>query len=150
MPPMAKEERISGVDEKSTVEDALVHLARLSLSGREQDVALYMQRLARKMRATNPAVADELIAVLRDTPTRSSPLRRETAVAVPVDTDSRLELVRVRIRQRDLHAEGTKAARRRESDASRGARNDGDATSIESRMMSHGALLPQVAGFFRG
>ena len=104
MPPMAKEERISGVDEKSTVEDTLVHLARLSLSGREQDVALYMQRLARKMRATNPAVADELIAVLRDTPTRSSPLRRETAVAVPVDTDSRLELVRVEHPQRHEYA----------------------------------------------
>lgn len=74
-------------------DDFLVHLARLSLSGRDQDVATYLQRVARKLRITNPQVADALVSVLRESPTRMSPLR--SAAPMPVDMDSRLPLLRI-------------------------------------------------------
>ena len=74
--------------------DDLVQLARLALVGREQDVTLYVQRLARRLRKEEPDVADALTILLRENPTRSSPLRR-VATPIPVDSDSRLALVRV-------------------------------------------------------
>ena len=73
----------------------LVQLARLALSGREQDTATFLRRIARRYREKSPELAGELNVLLREAPTRSSPLRRETAAPVPVDTDSRLALVRV-------------------------------------------------------
>lgn len=80
------------------VQSSLVQLARLSLTGREQDIALFVQRAARRFRDTEPALAEALVGMLREAPTRSSPLRRTGVVAptaVPVDTESRLALVRV-------------------------------------------------------
>lgn len=77
---------------------ALVQLARLALAGREQDTALFVQRTARRLRETDPAVADALVGMLRESPTRSSPLRRVGSTGikeVPVDSDSRLALVRI-------------------------------------------------------
>ena len=73
----------------------LVHLARLALAGREQDTAMFLRRIARRYRDRSPDLAGELNLLLREAPTRSSPLRREAATPVPVDTDSRLALVRV-------------------------------------------------------
>ena len=75
--------------------DDIVHLARLALAGREQDTALLLRRIARRYRHTSPELTDQLNLLLRESPTRASPLRRETAAPVPVDTDSRLALVRV-------------------------------------------------------
>ena len=66
----------------------------MALTGRDQDVALYIQRLARRLRKQEPAIADALTTLLRESPTRASPLRR-AATLVPVDSDSRLALVRV-------------------------------------------------------
>lgn len=85
-------------EEFDAIRESLVQLARLSLSGRDQDTALFVQRIARRFRRTEPALADALVGMLRDAPTRSSPLRRAGATssaALPVDTDSRLDLVRV-------------------------------------------------------
>lgn len=73
----------------------LVHLGRLALSGREQDVELYLRRLARRLRATHPDTAMALTALLRESPTRSSPLRTAGARPLPVDMDSRLPLLRL-------------------------------------------------------
>ena len=83
------------MDEYGEIRTALVHLARLSLVGREQDSVLFLQRLARRSRSTDPELADALIGLLREAPTRSSPLRRTSAVPLPVADDSRLALVRV-------------------------------------------------------
>lgn len=83
------------VDDSSDIQDALVQLARLSLSGREQDAGLYIQRLARKFRQSEPGLAEALVRMLRESPTRSSPLRRAATAPVPVDSDSRLALARV-------------------------------------------------------
>lgn len=86
------------LDDLDPVRTALVQLARLSLSGREQDTSLFVQRTARKLRETEPALADALVGMLREAPTRSSPLRRAGASGpkeIPVDSDSRLSLARV-------------------------------------------------------
>ncbi len=75
----------------------IVHLARLAMSGRPQDIQLFIRRLARRYRGLSPAVADQLADLLRESPTRESPLRKqaEPVAPVPVDLDSRLHLVRL-------------------------------------------------------
>lgn len=77
------------------IEDALVHLARLAMSGREQDVVMFVQRTARRLRHSHPAAAEALTQVLREAPTRMSPLRSASPAPMPVDTDSRLPLLRI-------------------------------------------------------
>jgi SpoVK/Ycf46/Vps4 family AAA+-type ATPase len=72
----------------------LVQLARLALTGRKQDVQLYIRRLIRRYRLSFPGLADELSSLLRDAPINQSPLRNESVNAIPVDIDTRLQLVR--------------------------------------------------------
>jgi SpoVK/Ycf46/Vps4 family AAA+-type ATPase len=72
-----------------------VHLARLALTGRPQDVQLLVHRAAKRYRPDMPDMADSLAALLRESPTRASPLRRQSEVPLPVDSDSRLNLLRV-------------------------------------------------------
>jgi SpoVK/Ycf46/Vps4 family AAA+-type ATPase len=72
-----------------------VTLARLALTGRPQDVQLLVHRAAKRYRADFPEMADHLAALLRESPTRASPLRRHSEVPLPVDADSRLHLLRV-------------------------------------------------------
>lgn len=95
---MAGKKTTTAPDELDEVQGALVQLARLSVAGREQDAALFVQRLSRRFRTSEPALAEALVGMLREAPTRSSPLRRAggaAGLAVPVDADSRLALVRV-------------------------------------------------------
>jgi SpoVK/Ycf46/Vps4 family AAA+-type ATPase len=72
-----------------------VHLARLALTGRPQDVQLLVHRSAKRYRPDFPEMADSLAALLREAPTRASPLRKQSEVPLPVDLDSRLHLLRV-------------------------------------------------------
>jgi len=81
--------------DKSITPEELVQIARLALTGRPQDVQIYIQRLARRYRQSFPAVASQLTALLQESPTRSSPLRRQAAAPLPVDLETRLELLRV-------------------------------------------------------
>ena len=62
---------------------------------REQDSTTYIQRLVRKLRHDHPALAASLARMLREAPTRQSPLRRAAQAPLPVADDSRLALVRV-------------------------------------------------------
>lgn len=82
-------------EENKKLEADLVHLARVALSGRAQDVQVYVQRLAKRYRSVAPGVAESLIGLLRESPTRASPLRRSADVALPVDLDTRFQLLRV-------------------------------------------------------
>lgn len=74
--------------------DIVVHLARLALQGRRQDVETYVQRLVRSYRKTAPATADALKDLLRAGGAADAPLRSVSAPA-PVDSDSRMPLVRL-------------------------------------------------------
>ena len=70
-----------------------VHLARLSIGGKPDDVAALVRRAAPSLAKQRPDLADELAAVLgmldRTVLTRSS------SGPLPVDSDSRLELLRL-------------------------------------------------------
>ncbi|MTD58834.1 AAA family ATPase [Amycolatopsis sp. RM579] len=82
-------------DEILVSPEHVVHLARLALTGRSQDVEVYVRRLARTYRDRNPGLSSDLVEMLRRAPTRSSPLReRGVNTATPVDLDSRSPLVR--------------------------------------------------------
>lgn len=70
-----------------------VHLARIALSNRQQDVHTFLQRIAK--RADDPELAKALVELLRKMPTRTSPLRRSADIPLPVDADSRFHLFKV-------------------------------------------------------
>ena len=71
----------------------LIHLSRLALAGRQQDIVMFLRRLTRTLQADQPKTAGEIEKLLSASPTRSTPLR-EVEAAIPVDSDSRLQLVR--------------------------------------------------------
>ena len=85
------------MDENIKVTQDLVRLCRLALSGRSQDVHLFAHRLARRYRDTVPELAREIENLLVENPTRNSPLRRQMSSPLPVDLDSRLQLLRVEL-----------------------------------------------------
>ena len=81
--------------DKNIREDEIVQIARLAMAGRPQDVQAYIRRLARRYQGELPAVAAQLKELLQEAPTRQSPLRREAQAPVPVDLESRLQLLRI-------------------------------------------------------
>lgn len=84
------------MDDTNALAGGFVHLARLALAGRRQDIELYLRRSVKHYRLSLPQLADQLSALLRNAPTQSSPLRRTSGDdPLPVDLDTRLQLVRV-------------------------------------------------------
>jgi SpoVK/Ycf46/Vps4 family AAA+-type ATPase len=82
-------------DKTFNIDAEFVHLARIALSGRTQDVQALIQRTIRRAQRFSPELAGSLISLLKESPTRSSPLRRQSEVPLPVDIDSRLQLMKV-------------------------------------------------------
>lgn len=80
---------------KTEISDDLVQLARISLAGRQQDIHLLIHKITKRYREAYPEMTDALMSLLQESPTRSSPLRRQADVPLPVDIDSRLQLLRV-------------------------------------------------------
>ena len=78
--------------EGGTDREDFVHLARIALSDRQQDVHTFLHRIAK--RTDDRELSKTLVELLRQRPTRSSALRRSSTVALPVDTDSRFQLLR--------------------------------------------------------
>ena len=78
--------------DRGTYKDDFVHLARIALSDRQQDVHTFLHRVAK--RTKDSELSSALVELLRQRPTRSSALRRSPTVALPVDTDSRFQLLR--------------------------------------------------------
>jgi SpoVK/Ycf46/Vps4 family AAA+-type ATPase len=73
----------------------LVHLFRMALTGRRQDVEQMLRRLVVRLRDGDPALGGELVQLLQEAPKPNSPIRNDALAAVPVDLDSRLGLVRI-------------------------------------------------------
>ncbi len=73
----------------------LVQLARLAMTGRRQDIQMFIRRISRKNKNYSPELANELNALLQEMPSVSSPFRSDNQTIIPVDNDSRLQLVRV-------------------------------------------------------
>jgi SpoVK/Ycf46/Vps4 family AAA+-type ATPase len=82
-------------DDPNNLAKDFVHLARLAITGRTQDVQLLVHRAIKRYGTVFPEMAESLTKLIRESPTRGSPLRRQTEVPLPVDTDSRLHLLRV-------------------------------------------------------
>jgi Cdc6-like AAA superfamily ATPase len=73
----------------------IIQLARIALTGRTQDVQLLLHRLVRRYRSSDAQMTDAIADLLREAPTRASPLRRQADVPLPVDRDTRLQLLKV-------------------------------------------------------
>lgn len=84
------------MEDNNLIYDDFFHLARVALSERTQDVYLLLHRIV-KRKSTDPKLVEKLVGLLRERPTQSTPLRRETEMAVPVDSDSRFQLLRVEV-----------------------------------------------------
>ena len=82
------------MDETAEKEKDLVQLARLALVGRPQDIQTYVTRMSRKYQKLAPQLGDQLKELIKQAPTRQSPLRSEGVATIPVDRDSRLQLLR--------------------------------------------------------
>lgn len=81
------------MEDYEKLRDNFVHLARVALSQRSQDVHALLHRIA-KQNSEDKELSSGLIELLRKQPTRSSPLRRTADIAIPVDTDTRFQLLR--------------------------------------------------------
>ena len=79
----------------------LAQVIRLALAEQTEDVRLFVARLVRKYRTTDPELAEQLDLYLRNKAPRSgAPLRRAIPPAMPtqappVDDESRLSLLKV-------------------------------------------------------
>ncbi len=82
------------MEDNAHILDKLVHLSRISMSGKTRDVQLFIKRLVRDLRKDSPETADKLIGLLKELPSFETPLRNNSVSAVPVDRDSRLQLMR--------------------------------------------------------
>lgn len=77
------------------IEAQFVHLARLALAGRANDVELLSRRTLTRLSASRPDLANEIKKVLAEVTVASEVARNKGAtVALPVDLDSRLELLK--------------------------------------------------------
>lgn len=83
------------MEDNKNINDDLAQLARLALVGRHQDIQTFVQRLIRRYRETIPDLATRLNALLQESPTPQTPLRRQAAAPLPVDLESRLQLLRI-------------------------------------------------------
>jgi SpoVK/Ycf46/Vps4 family AAA+-type ATPase len=92
---------MSKLDETHDAKADLVQLARLALAEQTDDVRLFVARLVRRYRASEPELAEQMDLFLRSKAHRSSgPLRKAMPIAAPsheppVDDESRLSLLKV-------------------------------------------------------
>lgn len=78
-----------------------LQLARIALTGRPQDIQLSIHRASKRYKASYPELTDALIALLQESPTRMTPLRKHAEAPLPVDLDSRLQLLKLDNNQLD-------------------------------------------------
>ena len=76
------------------IEADFLQLARVSLSGRAQDVQLVLRRVAKRCNPDCPDLAKALTTLLRESPTPASPLR-QADIPLPVDIETRERLMQV-------------------------------------------------------
>lgn len=89
------EGHMTQITNKTDIEADFLRLARIALSGRTQDVQVILRRAAKRYHASVPELANGLTALLHESPSPASPLRRQADVPLPVDIDSRLQLMRL-------------------------------------------------------
>jgi hypothetical protein len=81
--------------QSADIEAQYVHLARLALAGRANDVELLSRKVLARLSDTRPDLATEIKKVLSESATASEIARsRGATLPLPVDLDSRLELLK--------------------------------------------------------
>ncbi|HMI08769.1 MAG TPA: ATP-binding protein [Candidatus Saccharimonadales bacterium] len=80
------------VDLEKNKDDVIVQLTKLALVGRRQDIQMYVRRLAKRKDMAD--IKEQLNELMRDMPSQASPTRSSSFSAVPVDLDSRIQLLR--------------------------------------------------------
>ncbi len=75
--------------------DSVLQLARLALSGKREDLVLYVKRLSRNFRLSNPLLAESLSELLEDAQANHESFKRENESFLPYDSDSKLSLIRM-------------------------------------------------------
>lgn len=83
------------IKEKTLLTEDFIQLARTALAGRSQDIQLLIHRASKKYNEALPQMTEALLALLKESPSRSSPLRKQIDIPLPVDLDSRLQLLRI-------------------------------------------------------
>jgi SpoVK/Ycf46/Vps4 family AAA+-type ATPase len=83
------------IEKKEELTNDFLQLARIALSGRQQDVQLLIHRASKRLKDLYPELTEKLIALLKESPTRNAPLRKHADTPLPVDLDSRLQLLRL-------------------------------------------------------
>lgn len=92
---------MSILDEMNEIQTDLAQVVRLALSEQTEDVRLFVARLVRKYRNTDPDLAEQMELYLRAKPARTNGPLRKTFIpaaanqALPVDDESRLSLLKV-------------------------------------------------------
>ncbi len=79
-------------DENMISAEELVTLVRLAMKAGRSDVAAYARRIARRLKQSQPRVSEQLIEL---TNSQAASGTRGAVNALPVDIDSRLELLRI-------------------------------------------------------
>lgn len=82
------------MDEHKQFGEYIVQLARLAITGRPQDVHAYLRRIIRRVKLHDEQLAEQLRMLVANAPSTASPLRDAGGAMVPVDMDSRVQLVR--------------------------------------------------------
>jgi AAA+ superfamily predicted ATPase len=82
-------------DKPNDLESDFLLLAKLALAGRPQDIQLALHRVSKRYRVGAPQFSDSITTLVRSAPSQGSPLRRQAETPLPVDLDSRLQLLRV-------------------------------------------------------
>lgn len=80
---------------KKELPSDFLQLARIALTGRPQDVQLLLHKASKKFDHDFPEMTEGLISLLKESPTRATPLRKNIEAPLPVDLDSRLQLLRI-------------------------------------------------------
>lgn len=83
------------LEPQKDIETDFLKLARIALSGRVQDIQLLIHKATKKYKDAFPQLSEGLLSLLQESPTRSSPLRKQSDIPLPVDIDSRLQLLRL-------------------------------------------------------
>lgn len=83
------------MDYKDDIHSAFVHLSRVALEGRSRDVVLLTRQVLRRISADRPDLANDIRKILALT-NNSAALARtvQSGSVLPVDSDSRLELLK--------------------------------------------------------
>ena len=82
------------MDDIAAMSEDLVQLARLAMTGRPQDIQMFIRRLTRRYSKVMPKAGTQLLKLLQESPTTASPIRNAEVASIPLDQDSRLHLVR--------------------------------------------------------